>query len=318
MVDAVADWQDLYLAVLGRRLVFAADEYYLLAEPALPARGPLRRLRHARGRHRHGPGLRGRAARGRRGPHARRRSRPGRLLPQRRRRAGGHGHRHRRRPVGSVARRTSPVAASPVRTPTRGAGAPTRTNRAPGAHERGATAGCGVVGVGGAADVSGSTDADYEPYRAVRATADQLVQHRPQPPRPGRHPRPPPTGPGCSGRSSPPRPAGRAHRDRRQPLLRRQRGRLRPDGGRRPRPGARRPARGPPLPAARRVPHPGAVPRRHRPRRPAPPGRGRAHRRPRPARRPGPRGPATGGDLVAASAGSAAPSGSMQYPEIRS
>ena len=51
-----------------------------------------------------------------------------------------------------------------------------RTNRAPGAHERGTTAGCGVVALGGDADVSGSTDADYEPYRAVRATADQLVQ----------------------------------------------------------------------------------------------------------------------------------------------
>src|SRR5690606_10976158 len=56
---------------------------------------------------------------------------------------------------------------------------PARTNRAPGAHERGTTAGCGVVGVGvgvTGADVSGSRDAYYEPYRAVRATAGQLVQ----------------------------------------------------------------------------------------------------------------------------------------------
>ena len=33
-----------------------------------------------------------------------------------------------------------------------------------------------IVSAGSAGDVSSSTDADYEPYRAVRATADQLVQ----------------------------------------------------------------------------------------------------------------------------------------------
>src|SRR4029453_16368434 len=36
VVDAVADWQDVYLTVLGRRLVFAADEYYLLADRPFP------------------------------------------------------------------------------------------------------------------------------------------------------------------------------------------------------------------------------------------------------------------------------------------
>ena len=36
VVDAVADWQDVFLSVLGRRLVFAADEYYLLAERPFP------------------------------------------------------------------------------------------------------------------------------------------------------------------------------------------------------------------------------------------------------------------------------------------
>jgi putative radical SAM enzyme (TIGR03279 family) len=36
VVDAVADWQDVYQAVLGRRLVFAADEYYLLADRPFP------------------------------------------------------------------------------------------------------------------------------------------------------------------------------------------------------------------------------------------------------------------------------------------
>ena len=36
VVDVVEDWQDVYLRVLGRRLVFAADEYYLLAERPFP------------------------------------------------------------------------------------------------------------------------------------------------------------------------------------------------------------------------------------------------------------------------------------------
>src|SRR5690606_36079678 len=36
VVDAVADWQEVYLAVLGRRLVYAADEYYLLAGRPFP------------------------------------------------------------------------------------------------------------------------------------------------------------------------------------------------------------------------------------------------------------------------------------------
>ncbi len=35
-VDLVAEWQDLFLSVLGRRLVFAADEYYLLAGRPFP------------------------------------------------------------------------------------------------------------------------------------------------------------------------------------------------------------------------------------------------------------------------------------------
>src|SRR3546814_6109510 len=37
VVDAVASWQETFLAVLGRRLVFAADEYYLLADRPFPA-----------------------------------------------------------------------------------------------------------------------------------------------------------------------------------------------------------------------------------------------------------------------------------------
>jgi putative radical SAM enzyme (TIGR03279 family) len=36
VVDAVEDWQGVFAAVLGRRLVFAADEYYLLAGRPFP------------------------------------------------------------------------------------------------------------------------------------------------------------------------------------------------------------------------------------------------------------------------------------------
>ncbi|MEY2553517.1 MAG: hypothetical protein QOC57_1377 [Ilumatobacteraceae bacterium] len=37
MVDAIEDWQDVFLATLGRRMVFAADEYYLMADRPFPA-----------------------------------------------------------------------------------------------------------------------------------------------------------------------------------------------------------------------------------------------------------------------------------------
>jgi putative radical SAM enzyme (TIGR03279 family) len=36
VVDAVDDWQAVFLAALGRRLVYAADEYYLLADRPFP------------------------------------------------------------------------------------------------------------------------------------------------------------------------------------------------------------------------------------------------------------------------------------------
>jgi putative radical SAM enzyme (TIGR03279 family) len=36
VVDTVEDWQDVYVRVLGRRLAFAADEYYLLADRPFP------------------------------------------------------------------------------------------------------------------------------------------------------------------------------------------------------------------------------------------------------------------------------------------
>jgi NifB/MoaA-like Fe-S oxidoreductase len=37
VVEAVAEWQDAFLVALGRRMVFAADEYYLLASSPFPA-----------------------------------------------------------------------------------------------------------------------------------------------------------------------------------------------------------------------------------------------------------------------------------------
>ena len=37
VVDAVEDWQDVYQLALGRRLVHAADEYYLMAQRPFPA-----------------------------------------------------------------------------------------------------------------------------------------------------------------------------------------------------------------------------------------------------------------------------------------
>jgi NifB/MoaA-like Fe-S oxidoreductase len=37
VVETVAEWQKIYRRVLGRRLVYAADEYYLLAQREFPA-----------------------------------------------------------------------------------------------------------------------------------------------------------------------------------------------------------------------------------------------------------------------------------------
>jgi NifB/MoaA-like Fe-S oxidoreductase len=36
VVDTVEEWQDVFLATVGHRLVFAADEYYLLADRPFP------------------------------------------------------------------------------------------------------------------------------------------------------------------------------------------------------------------------------------------------------------------------------------------
>lgn len=37
MVESIGEWQDLFLRVIGRRMVFAADEYYLMAGRPFPA-----------------------------------------------------------------------------------------------------------------------------------------------------------------------------------------------------------------------------------------------------------------------------------------
>ena len=37
MVDAIEDWQDVFMRVLGKRMVFAADEYYLMAGRPFPS-----------------------------------------------------------------------------------------------------------------------------------------------------------------------------------------------------------------------------------------------------------------------------------------
>ncbi len=37
MIDAIEDWQDVFLRTVGHRMVFAADEYYLMADRPFPA-----------------------------------------------------------------------------------------------------------------------------------------------------------------------------------------------------------------------------------------------------------------------------------------
>ena len=58
-IDLVEDWQAIYTRCLGRRLVYAADEYYLVAGAAVPSPRELRGGGTARQRDRHGPSLRG-------------------------------------------------------------------------------------------------------------------------------------------------------------------------------------------------------------------------------------------------------------------
>ena len=57
-VDTVGEWQQLFRRALGRRMVLAADEYYLLAGGPFPSRPRLRGLPPARERPGHGAHLR--------------------------------------------------------------------------------------------------------------------------------------------------------------------------------------------------------------------------------------------------------------------
>jgi putative radical SAM enzyme (TIGR03279 family) len=120
VVDAVADWQDVFLAVVGHRLVFAADEYYLLAERPFPPAG------HYGDFPMHEDGI-------------------------------GMARAFEAELLGRV-----------TETPWRDED-PER-----GGFFHSADAGC-AAGLAAGRDVSGSRDAEYEPYRAVRASADQLV-----------------------------------------------------------------------------------------------------------------------------------------------
>ncbi|HET6775056.1 MAG TPA: DUF512 domain-containing protein [Acidimicrobiales bacterium] len=155
VVDAVADWQDLYLAILGRRLVFAADEYYLLAGRPFPPAAHYGDF----AMYEDGIGMA--------------RAFEAELLG-----------------TAPARRDDDPDRGGFFRDAAGATSAPGHANPAPGAHQWGAGAaaavGCGVVGLAGGADDShagpdgsGSTGADYEPYRAVRATGDQLVQLAP-------------------------------------------------------------------------------------------------------------------------------------------
>ena len=190
MLETVERWQRRYLDGLGRRLVYAADELYLLADRPFPDARRVRRRRAARERDRH----------------------------------GGHV-----RPRG----RDGAAAVSQCRARARVAGSSRRSTVLP----RPATGRSAVVAAD--ADRAGRP-ADRDPHRRVRATRPRAV------------------------RRSPPRGRGRprAHRPGREPLLRRQhRGHGAADRNRR-RAGARRRAGRPPLPAPRRRPLRGPLPRR--------------------------------------------------------
>ena len=212
VVDCVHDWQDVFLATLGRRVVFAADEYYLLADRPFPA------AQTYEGFPMHEDGI-------------------------------------------GMARTLELELAG-------------ATDEVTGVQR----------GFFAAADGSGSTGGDYEPYRGVRATVEQL-QIRPS----RRAPIAVLTGTYGARVLRPLLDGVGRHDVRVVPVENRFFGgntgvaglMVGEDLG----PRARRAARGPPLPAARRMPLARPLPRRHRARRPAPPGRGRAHRRPRPAGR---------------------------------
>ena len=134
VVDAVHDWQDVYLATLGHRLVLRGRRVLPAGRPAFPERRGLRGLRHARGRHRHGPhaSSASSAARSTSPTGVRvRASSPGSTA--RRPRATA------RRAPAPAERRPAPVAAAAV-APTRAGRRPHRAARRPGARPAGGRA----------------------------------------------------------------------------------------------------------------------------------------------------------------------------------
>jgi hypothetical protein len=155
VVDAVADWQDVYLAVLGRRLVFAADEYYLLAGRPFPPAAHYGDF----AMYEDGIGMA--------------RAFEAELL------GTAPAHRDDDPDRGGFFRDADGATSAPG----------SNANPAPGAHQWGsatAAGGCAVVGLAGVdggghphPDGSGSTGAEYEPYRAVRTTGGQLVHLAP-------------------------------------------------------------------------------------------------------------------------------------------
>jgi putative radical SAM enzyme (TIGR03279 family) len=135
VVDAVHDWQDVFLAILGHRLAFAADEYYLLAERPFPDATTYGDFPM----HEDGIGMA--------------RAFEAELLGP--------------RPRIAATTRPRPAAASaPCGATVAGAASLER--------DRGGFFRAADV------DISGSADADYEPYRAVRATGDQLLRIGPR------------------------------------------------------------------------------------------------------------------------------------------
>jgi putative radical SAM enzyme (TIGR03279 family) len=158
VVDAVGVWQQLYLAVLGRRLVYAADEYYLLADRPFPPAGDYGQFPM----HEDGIGM----------ARAFEIELLGGRLP-------GAGRTDPTGERGGFFRTTDasrPPAAGPAPVPACGAtpvqASPTPPPRAQGrqngvGHGTAHAPGSGA-GDGGTADVSRSVDADYEPYRGAR------------------------------------------------------------------------------------------------------------------------------------------------------
>jgi putative radical SAM enzyme (TIGR03279 family) len=133
VVDAVHDWQDVFAAVLGHQVVFAADEYYLLADRAFPDAAvygdfPM---------YEDGIGM------------------------ARAFEAELFGGRPEREPRPAPAYTDAPCSAGHTTHEPQG---PHHVERDRGGFFRAADA-----------DVSRSADADYEPYRAVRASAEQLL-----------------------------------------------------------------------------------------------------------------------------------------------